>query len=271
MVFSADGSMLASVGDEGAVKVWDPTTGDQISAFDSTGEPYWASFSADGSLLITIWAGSGRTRLTDVATGELVDEYLIEDVEVASISPDGTKIAVGLAAPPFAVVVDAQSGETIVPLEGHANLTTWVAWSPDGTRIATASQDSTARIWDAETGAVEAVAVGHKSVVNVVDWSPDGTRIATGGNDGTARVWDLGDDVATEVLRLSARDLSNGVAAVSFSPDGDRLLTSDLSVTAAKVFDVSRTGGGEVATVVAPRGIMESGVHSRWDGSVRQR
>jgi WD40 repeat protein len=65
-----------------------------------------------------------------------------------------------------------------------------VSWSPDGSRIATASWDKTARVWDAKTGAETLTLKGHTGPVNSVSWSPDGLRIATASGDKTARVWD---------------------------------------------------------------------------------
>jgi hypothetical protein len=65
------------------------------------------------------------------------------------------------------------------------------AFSPDGTRLATASWDATARIWDAATG-TQLLEVHHASWVRSVAFSPDGTRLATASRDGTARIWAAG-------------------------------------------------------------------------------
>ena len=64
------------------------------------------------------------------------------------------------------------------------------AYSPDGTRIVTASEDKTARIWDARTGAQLVVLPGHGNAVEFAAYSPDGTRIVTASADKTARIWD---------------------------------------------------------------------------------
>jgi WD40 repeat protein len=79
-----------------------------------------------------------------------------------------------------------------------------VAWSPDGTRVATASDDQTARVWDAASGLVVTPPLVHKGFVTVVAWSPDGKRIATASDDQTARVWEVSDYTVTLTDWLSA-------------------------------------------------------------------
>src|SRR5262249_15512462 len=74
-------------------------------------------------------------------------------------------------------------------LGGH-NDSVWTAsFSPNGSRIVTASLDKTARIWD-PSGSEIAVLRGHEDYVMSVAFSPDGSRILTGSVDNTARVWD---------------------------------------------------------------------------------
>jgi WD40 repeat protein len=119
-------------------------------------------------------------------------------------------------------------------LIGHRAGVRAVAWSPDGTRLATASWDGTARVWDPATGR-ELLAVNrHASQVNSVAWSPDGTRLATGCCDGRTRVWD-----AASGRKLRGLDGHAGrVWSVAWSSDGARLATGSADGT-AKAWDVS--------------------------------
>jgi WD40 repeat protein len=105
---------------------------------------------------------------------------------------------------------------------GHASLVPAVAWSPDGTRLATASHDSTARVCDAVTGEPLAVVKGHTGWVNAVAWSPDGTRLATAAGDGTAQISDAFTGETLMTLEAGTRCAN----AVSWSPDGTRLATA---------------------------------------------
>jgi WD40 repeat protein len=64
-----------------------------------------------------------------------------------------------------------------------------VAFSPDGTTLATASDDHTTRLWNARTGQLIATLAGHTSGVRALAFSPDGTILATASLDHTARLW----------------------------------------------------------------------------------
>src|SRR5260370_40820598 len=65
-----------------------------------------------------------------------------------------------------------------------------IAFSPDGKRLATASEDKTSEVWDATTGHELFALIGHTGPVMSIAFSPDGTRLATASADNTARVWD---------------------------------------------------------------------------------
>jgi WD40 repeat protein/serine/threonine protein kinase len=121
-------------------------------------------------------------------------------------------------------------------LSGHGDIVISAAFSPDGTRIVTASADRSARIWDARTGAQLAMLSGHGSSVYSADYSPDGTRIVTASNDKTARIWDARTGAQLAVLS-GHRDEVNSAA---YSPDGARIVTASTDRT-ARIWD-ARTG-----------------------------
>jgi len=65
-----------------------------------------------------------------------------------------------------------------------------VAFSPDGKRLASASDDRTVRVWDAVSCQEPAALTVHPSRANDLVFSPDGVRLASASSDGTIRVWD---------------------------------------------------------------------------------
>ena len=100
-------------------------------------------------------------------------------------------------------------------LSGHFDDVTAVAWSPDGSRIATSSSFDDLRVWDAVTGK-ELLSLERGHLVGSVSWSPDGSRIATG-SDGVW-VWD-----AVTGKELLSLERGRGFGSVVWSPDGSRI------------------------------------------------
>jgi eukaryotic-like serine/threonine-protein kinase len=121
-------------------------------------------------------------------------------------------------------------------LYGHMGGVMSAAFSPDGSRIVSASWDRTAKMWDARTGTPLLDLKGHTGAVSSVAFSPDGTRIITGSYDQTAKVW----DARTGKVLVDVKGHSRSVKAVAFSPDAARILTGSGDGT-AKIWD-ARSG-----------------------------
>ena len=143
------------------------------------------------------------------------------------------------AAAALAVAISQVSWRFV--LVGHDDTLRSAAFSPDGTRIVTASDDKTARIWDAATGKVIAVLRGHDNIVRSAAFSPDGRRIVTASDDGTARVWDAATSKEVAVLRHD-----NYMHSAAFSADGTRIVTASSDKT-ARVWDAAT--GKEIAVL----------------------
>ena len=233
--FSPDGKRIITR-DSGAARLWDAETSDPIS------EPFGdainaAVFSPDGKRIVT--ASSDKTaRLWDAQTGEPIGAPLSHEQRVnsAAFSADGKLIATAsweleldsegrrIRQPGKVQIWDAESGKPIgEPLQGHEDEVRSVSFSPDGTRIITASADTTARLWDVETRSQLGDPLkGHKSSVETAQFSPDGKRIVTASSDKTARLWDAqtGEPIGAP---LSHEQVVNSAA---FSADGKLIATA---------------------------------------------
>jgi WD40 repeat protein len=84
-------------------------------------------------------------------------------------------------------VWDAATGKQQLYLKGHTDDTMDAAFSPDGTRIVSGSDDHTVRLWDAATGEPLGILAGSTDWIYTAAFSPDGTRIVAVSADGTAR------------------------------------------------------------------------------------
>jgi WD40 repeat protein/serine/threonine protein kinase len=133
-------------------------------------------------------------------------------------------------------------------LEGHEGPVWSVAFSPDGSRLASGAEDHDVVLSDAHTGVVLAVLKGHTQVIRSVAFSPDGSRLASASADHTVRVWDVRSGQPLMTF-LGTEEMY----AVAFSPDGSRLASAggDRAITLrdAKTGQVKQTLAGHTAAI----------------------
>jgi WD40 repeat protein len=122
-------------------------------------------------------------------------------------------------------------GARLGSLRSHSEPVYALAWSPDGSWLASGSRD-TRIVLHASDGSRRCL-TGHRDPVLCVSWSPDGARLASGGRDAVGRVWDRSGHCSAE---LRGHRLT--IWGIGFSPDGRRVATSSFD-TDVRIWDAS--------------------------------
>lgn len=118
--------------------------------------------------------------------------------------------------------------------EGHTHFIWCVTFSPDGSTLASGSNDNTVKLWDASTGKTITTLQGHTGPVYTVSFSPDGTTLASASTDGTLKLWDLA--AGKDTVTLPAHP--GGARCATFSPDGT-LLVSGGEDNVVRLWDIA--------------------------------
>lgn len=153
-------------------------------------------------------------------------------------SPDGALIAAPEPGNNRVALIDAETRALARTIAAQDEPVRSVAFSPDGSRLATGSREIT--IWNVESGEMVATLEGHTQPALSLAFSPDGATLVSTGADGSVRLWDAGTGEPQSQVRL-------GVAgqAVAFSPDGATFAAYGERIV--KVWEVE--SGEEIATL----------------------
>jgi WD40 repeat protein/serine/threonine protein kinase len=222
--FSPDSRRLVSAGFDGTVKVWDPATGEVASDFPGgMGILRRAGFSSDGTRVIAINAMVAM-KIWDPHGKQLESHKSQAQAATAVIALSATGDWVAWANERVVSLKHLTNNEPL-HLRGHTGRIQYLAFSPDGSRLASADDHMTVKVWDVATGREIGTLRGHTSDIRCLAFSADGARLASAGHDAQIRIWDV--QSAQELLSI-ARPWGHEILALDFSPDGRRLAVAGL-------------------------------------------
>jgi WD40 repeat protein len=219
VAFSPDGGLIASGSRDGAVIVWDASSGEERARLiGHRNQVQSVTFSRDGAYVIS---GSGNPELK-TSDGKLIGEadYTVRVWNIA----DETEAA---------------------RLEGHQAMVHCVAVSPDGQCVASADSEGVIRMWDIHGGlGLGSFNAGGKSVRRL-EFSPNGTVLFSASFDGTIRVWQPETGKELKRLALTKMDLWG----MSVSPDGTRVAATE---TRTGITIIDWQSGQEISRLPVP-------------------
>ena len=229
VAFSPDGKLLATADGNDNVYLWAMPSGKLLATLTDAragGAPYAVTFSRD-SRLVAVGEGDNQTDLWDVATRRLLS--VLKDaspITAVAFSPDDKLLAAaGTAAFLWNVATGQRAANLYDPGGKNAGA---LAYSPDGTHLATADLDGRAYLWDVAPRTIAAALTppGTLHSLTEVAFSPDGVLLAAGDENGNVRLW----NAASGKLDGTFTDPSRGqVTGLTFSPDGRMLAVCDVN------------------------------------------
>ena len=228
VAFSPDAKAMATLADDGTVRVWDVESQQVVTQFltatvDIESRPILRRREGDGDL------GARRNRRTAgsrVATSQdplHVSGVFTDHYGCVLFSPDGRWLAVGEAKPRIRLLDRShRRGDRMIPVPPPADGITALAFSPDSRLLAAGcgAGDNDIHVWDLAAG-TEVRLAGHSGWIVGLAFSPDGQTLASASSDQTLRLW----DVNRQAERRRFQGNADEVWAVAWSPNGQDLVT----------------------------------------------
>jgi WD40 repeat protein len=274
--FSPDGKTVAYGSLGGGVYLFGAAGGEEVGRLETHTRPVTSlDFSPDGRMLITA-AQDGRILLWDVSTRKTIRGLKAEGrghAGAVTFDRRGKLLGIGysngeLGVAPVSSFAEGKSGA--IMYGGHREAVNWVAFSPDGKRVASAAGDRTIRVRETRPqGREHRTLKGHRLGVNSVVYTPDGRRLISAGDDCTVRYWDALEDRSVKIFchdqHLYYADVSSDGKRLAAAADetalvwdiesGRRLLT--LKGHTARVYGIAFDPQGKLLATSDTEGVVK--------------
>ncbi|MBI5960258.1 MAG: WD40 repeat domain-containing protein [Chloroflexi bacterium] len=231
-----DTNTLVIAGTTGWVVLVNAKTGDEIARFMTYPDAHWRDMtvSPDGTKLLLIGTNS-YARLWDIETQQEIRNYY-NNGEIGwkvAFAPDGQTIATATGAGLIRIWELDSPDAPLLTFNPHSTYVQGMAFSPDGTVLASSGADTRVHFWDVITGAEVRPPLVHSTATRWVLFSPDGQRVFSCSEDGLVWVWEVNPHFAFP-------EFNSPIAhqhADAFSPDGT--LLAKINMKRLSFYDVA--------------------------------
>ena len=173
----------------GTFELWDLPTGRKVEPYFQEPNGVRAVAVCPAKDLVAWATGHRKVAVWDIRRQTPAEFMQPTDCRAIALSPDGLHLAVSLDRPVRLFDVERRRERAV--LRGHTGYPSALAFSPDGSTLASGSWDQTVRLWDVATGRERASFKWPIGRVTALAYAPDGLRLAAGGDLGAVVVWDV--------------------------------------------------------------------------------
>ncbi|MFN7098705.1 MAG: WD40 repeat domain-containing protein, partial [Gammaproteobacteria bacterium] len=175
------------------------------------------------SRYLAVGSEEGKIYWWELASYRCIGEFQYQGrqgaITALACHPDGGQLASAREDDNTICVWDVNTKQVLRYLTGHTHWVSCLAYSPQGSELASGSVDMTVRLWQLATGKERQVLTGHTHWVKCLAYSPQGTELASGSNDKTVHLWELTTSKELRVLRGH----TDWVSCLAYSPQGTEL------------------------------------------------
>jgi WD40 repeat protein/serine/threonine protein kinase len=261
LTLSADERAIATADDAGGIDVWDQVSGRLIRSIQTDDAPHPVAISSSPTDHIVGWGGPRSIGILDYESGQ-TSTFPISRADGfcnPAFSPDGRELAFVDSTNIMLLDMATRRPRPFVAVDNGALA---LAFSPNGSLLASTHYDGSLTLWDSASGrAITTNILAHPPIALDVEFSPDGRLLGSGGWDATCKLW----DVVPGGLKLR-NTLRGHVGSTSliFSLDGRRVVSSSAGDSTLKLWDTQT--GLEVGRLYGHRGGVAGFAFSR-DGN----